>query len=220
VDEPCRLLCHHGAMAVLSVDYRLAPEHPFPAALVDATAALRWAQEHASDLGVDPDRIAIGGDSAGGNLAAVVSQRTRAEAPPTAQLLVYPPTDRPSPRASHRLFDGYLLSMADRAAFHSTYTGDAVPADDPRVSPLYASDLSGLPPALVVTAGFDVLRDEGEAYARALRDVGTVCELHREPSLPHGFLQLTSISRAAHHATIEVAGRFGRLLRATGGARA
>ncbi|HEX8695429.1 MAG TPA: alpha/beta hydrolase [Longimicrobium sp.] len=208
-DAPCRILCRDGRVHVLSVEYRLAPEHPFPAALDDTRAALRWARAHAAELGADPARVAVGGDSAGGNLAAVVARlATREGAPPAAQLLIYPPTeDAGRERPSKALFgDGYFLSHADRAAFTHHYLGrTGVAGDDPRVSPLYADDLSGLPPALVVTAGFDLLRDEGEAYAAALRAAGTPARLVRFPGLGHGFVHMTGVTPAARQAMIRIA---------------
>ncbi|MGI9182869.1 MAG: alpha/beta hydrolase [Longimicrobiaceae bacterium] len=212
-DEVCRLLCLHGGQQVLSVEYRLAPEHPFPAAVEDAEAGFRWTQAHAGELGADPERVAVGGDSAGANLAAVVAQRTAHARPPAAQLLLYPPTDRVTARRSHELFgEGFFLSLADRAAFSAHYFGTSAGEDDPHSSPLMAADLSRLPPALVVTAGFDVLRDEGEAYARALSEAGTSCVLHCEPSLAHGFVQLTGVCPAAHRATVALARRWRSLL--------
>jgi acetyl esterase len=210
-DEACRILCRHGMLHVLAVDYRLAPEHPFPAALDDAWAAYAWARSHAARLGADPTCIAIGGDSAGGNLAAVTTQRARAEGVPmpAAQLLVYPATDgRDDARhPSQALFgDGLFLTNADRDAFTRAYIGGTdVTHDDPRVAPLRAHDLAGLPPALVVTAGFDLLRDEGEAYARALQNAGNHVQLLRYGAMAHGFINLTGVCRAARDATIEVA---------------
>jgi acetyl esterase len=206
-DEACRILCAEGRIHVLSVDYRLAPEHPFPAALDDARAALRWAQAHAAELGADPARVAIGGDSAGGNLAAVVSIQTRGDRPPAAQLLIYPVTDTKNTRPSQQRFgEGYFLSNADRAAFTRFYLeGTGTAERDWRVSPLYAPDLSGLPPALVVTAGFDMLRDEGEAYAEALRSAGSPARLSRADAHGHGFLHMTGVSPGARAAMVQAA---------------
>ena len=206
-DEPCRILCSHGAMHVLAVEYRLAPEHPFPAALDDARAALRWAQAHTAELGADPSRVGIGGDSAGGNLAAVVSIETRGDRPPAAQLLIYPATDARNERPSSRRFgDGFFLSHEDRAAFTGYYLGGTgVDERDWRVAPLYAADLSGLAPALVVTAGFDLLRDEGEAYAEALRSAGTAVRTARVAGHGHGFLHMTGLSPAARQAMEQLA---------------
>ena len=214
-DEESRLLCAHAGQHVLSVAYRLAPEHPFPAALEDAQASLRWAREHASALGADPSRITIGGDSAGANLAAVVSRlEARAGTPPWAQLLIYPPTDSVIPRRSEELFgEGYFLSTADRDEFGRLYVlGTTVAEDDPRVSPLFAPDLGGLPPALVVAAGFDMLRDEGEAYAEALRAARTPVRLLREPSLPHGFVNMIGFVPAAKAAVIRIASAWRELV--------
>jgi acetyl esterase len=206
-DEACRILCRDGEMHVLAVEYRLAPEHPFPAALDDARASLRWAQAHAAELGADPARVAIGGDSAGGNLATVISIEARGDRPPAAQLLIYPVVDRRNTRPSQQLFgQGYFLSDEDRAAFTGYYLGGTgVAEDDWRVSPLYARDLSGLAPALVVTAGFDMLRDEGEAYADALRDAGTPVRRMRADAHGHGFLHMTGVSPGARRAMVDVA---------------
>jgi acetyl esterase len=219
-DEPCRLLCRHGRVHVLSVDYRLAPEHPFPAAPDDAAAALRWAQAHAAELGADAAKVGVGGDSAGGNLAAVASiEAARGGRPPVAQLLIYPVTDKRRSRPSEQKFsDGFFLSTADRRGFSRCYTGGSPGADDdPRVSPLLASDLGGLPPALVVTAGFDILRDEGEAYAAALEAAGTKVRHIRVPSLGHGFLHMTTMTPAAHKAMVRIARDWRALLGETGG---
>lgn len=217
-DEPCRLLARHTGHQVLSVGYRLAPEHPFPAAIEDALAVFRWAAGHAAELGADPARVSVGGDSAGANLAAVLCQLTAGEARrPAAQLLIYLPTDHGTPRPSHQLFDeGYLLSMADRAAYYDHYLrGTGADTEEPRVSPLRARDLSGLPPALVVVAGFDILRDESRAYARALREAGTRCEVVEAPTLAHGFINLTGCCNAARRATLELAGHWRRLTSTT-----
>jgi acetyl esterase len=214
-DEVCRLLCRHAGMHVLSVDYRLAPEHPFPAALMDAGAALQWAQANAAALGADPRRVAIGGDSAGGNLSAVVSQvSSRDGTPPVAQLLIYPATDAATRRPSQTLFsEGFFLSQKDRHDFADHYVGESgVSEDDPLVSPLHAVNLCGLPPAVVVTAGFDILRDEGDAYAEALREAGNVIHHLRFTSLVHGFTNMTSVSRGAHRAVLEIAEAWRTLL--------
>lgn len=208
-DEACRILCRHGGLHVLSVEYRLAPEHPFPAAPQDAQAALDWAFEHADELGADPDRVAVGGDSAGGNLAAVVSQTCARErdTAPALQLLIYPATDFSQSRRSMELFgEGFFLTGADRDWFQGNYLDAAgVELVDPRISPLLATDLSGLAPALVVTAAFDPLRDEGEDYADALRQAGTPVAQWRAPGLIHGFINMTSINRAAREATVAMA---------------
>lgn len=210
-DEACRILCRHGKLHVLAVDYRLAPEHPFPAALDDVWSAYAWARSHAAHFGADPACIALGGDSAGGTLAAVTAQRAKAEGVPrpAALLLVYPATDRRDTERhpSQATFgEGLFLTNADRDAFTRAYLdGTTVSHDDPRVAPLRARDLAGLPPTLVVTAGFDLLRDEGEAYAHALRAAGNRVELRRYASLAHGFINMTGICRAARAATVETA---------------
>jgi len=215
-DNVCRLLCRAGRMHVLAVDYRLAPEHPFPAAILDARAALGWAQRNALALGADPSRVAIGGDSAGGNLATVVSQLTVAErAPaPVAQLLIYPACDRVGDWPSLGTYaEGFMLTRDDIDWFHEQYVETAgADRGDPRVSPLRARDLSGQPPALVVTAAFDPLRDEGEAYAEALRAAGSRVVLRREASLIHGFANYLALSRPAYDAMRTIAGELRALV--------
>jgi acetyl esterase len=208
-DEPCRLLCLHASTHVLSVEYRLAPEHPFPAGLRDALAALRWAQANAGRLGADPSRVSIGGDSAGGNLAAVVAQLTARERPPAAQLLIYPATDTVEKEwPSKALFGrGFFLAREDCDAFFHHYTEGAKSDhdDDPRVAPLRAPDVAGLAPALVATAGFDALRDEGDAYARRLEEARNALVWRRFTSLAHGFINMTGVCPAARAALVEVA---------------
>jgi acetyl esterase len=212
-DELCRLLCVHAGAHVLAIDYRLAPEHPFPAAAEDAEAALAWALEHAAELGADPARVAVGGDSAGGNLSAVATQAVvRSGGRPAAQLLIYPGTDMVTPRPALELFDrGAFLTTEDREWYHGNYVTLEQRAD-PRASPLLAEDLAGLPPALVVTAGFDPLRDEGRAYAEALRAAGSPVVLRHHPGMPHAFANMTGVSPAARDAVIELAGGLRALL--------
>jgi acetyl esterase/lipase len=208
-DGVCRFLAAAAGTAVLSVDYRLAPEHPFPAAVEDAWAGYAWAVASSAALGVNPARIAVGGDSAGGNLAAVVSLLARAAGGqmPAMQLLIYPPTDSAGDLPSRQLFsDGYLLTKGDMDSFERHYLPPGSDATDPRVSILLAPDLSGLPPAYVATAGFDPLRDEGEAYALRMREAGTRVALRRHPGLIHGFANLTAFSRTSRGAMLEVAG--------------
>jgi acetyl esterase len=198
-DEPCRLLCRQASTLVLSVAYRLAPEHPFPAALDDVTAAYLWAREHASELGCHSARVAIGGDSAGGHLAAVVSLTVPRSQRPVAQLLIYPATDIDTARPSHALFgEGYVLTLADRDAFYRMYAGATT--TDPRLSPVQAGDLRDAPPTLIAVAGFDVLRDEGDAYAAALRAVGVPVRLERFASFEHGFIHLSGVCGRAKQA--------------------
>lgn len=204
-DAVCRLTCRDGDVAVLSVDYRLAPEHPAPAAVDDAYAAFRWAYDHAADLGGIPGRVAVGGDSAGGNLAAVVALLARDDGGPAPilQWLIYPVTDSTAQTRSRTLFgDGYLLTKRDIDWFTAQYVGRSqLEPTDPRVSPLLAGDLSGLPPALIAVAGFDPLRDEGELFATALRDAGVVVDLRRMRSLTHAFINLFPLGGGSATAT-------------------
>jgi acetyl esterase len=209
-DGVCRLLCRHSGAHVLAVDYRLAPEHPFPAAVEDARAALSWVHANAGALDADPARIGVAGDSAGGNLAAVVSQLAARDGgpPPVLQLLIYPVTDFTKRRRSRELFgEGFLLTNAEMDWFERNYFGPAkTQMSDPRASPLLAADLSGLAPALVVTAAFDPLRDEGEEYARALQAAGTPATLRRFPGFIHAFIGAAGVSQACRDAFVEVAG--------------
>ena len=209
-DGACRILCRHAGAHVLAIDYRLAPEHPFPAAVDDACAALRWAFENADRLGADPGRVGVGGDSAGGNLAAVSSQiAARDGGPaPALQLLIYPATDMTTRHRSRELFrEGFLLTDPEMDWYTDNYLGTArAHAGDPRASPLVAENLSGLAPAYVVTAAFDPLRDEGEAYARALQAAGTPTTLRRFPGFIHGFINAAGVSRTARDALVEIAG--------------
>lgn len=216
-DGVCRSLCVHAGVDVLAVDYRLAPEHPFPAAHDDAVAAFAWAQANAADLGSDPTRIAVAGDSAGGNLAAGVALSTARSLapPPIAQLLIYPITDWTIKHPSHGLFgEGFLLTSDLMDWFGEQYGGPNPPDPaDPRISPLRAEDLSGLAPAVVVTAGFDPLRDEGEAYGEALRSAGVEVLIRRFPNLIHGFANMSGVSKAAATAVIEMGGALRALVR-------
>jgi acetyl esterase len=208
-DSACRFLATHAGVGVLSVDYRLAPEHPYPAAVDDSIAALAWASENAERLGFDPARIAVGGDSAGGNLAAVVTLAAKAgEAPmPAFQLLVYPVCDYVEKRRSYELFrEGFLLTAAEMDWFRDHYLPDRDTAHEWRASPLQAPDHSGLPPAYVLTAGFDPLRDEAEEYARALTAAGVQTALRRHDGLLHSFVNQTALHRGAHDAMLEAAG--------------
>ena len=207
-DALCRLTCRDAGIHVLSIDYRLAPEHPAPAAVEDAYAAFRWAYDHAEELGAAPGRIAVGGDSAGGNLAAVVCQLARDEgAPaPVLQWLIYPRTDFTAQTRSLGLFArGFLLTKRDIDWFESQYLrGSGVDRADPRVSPLLAESLAGLAPALIAVAGFDPLRDEGESYAAALQAAGTAVDLRCMGSLTHGFANLFQLGGGSAAATTEL----------------
>jgi acetyl esterase len=209
-DEACRILCHHAGIHVLSVDYRLAPEHPFPAGLEDVMAAWRWAHANAELLGADAECVAIGGDSAGGNLSAVATYLLARDGgpAPALQILIYPGTDLVERHHSSELFgSGFFLTNANRDWCEGHYlTGTGADRADPRLSPLRAPDLSGLAPALVVTAAFDPLRDEGEAYAASLRAAGNRVVLFRAEGLIHGFINITSINRASRDATLMLAG--------------
>ena len=204
-DPLCRNLANASLCPVLSVDYRLAPEHKFPAALDDAYDALVWAQANAVDLGADPDRIAVAGDSAGGNLAAVVSQLSKARSGPNIafQLLIYPVTKAVANTESRNQFArGYFLEQQAIDWFMEHYLEKPEDYDDPRVSPLVADDLSGLPSAMVITAGFDPLKDEGKAYADRLSDAGVQVAYIDYPSMVHGFFNMTGIVPAAKEAVI------------------
>jgi acetyl esterase len=210
-DALCRLTCRDADVHVLSIDYRLAPEHPAPAAVDDAYAAFRWAHEHAGDLGAIPGRVAVGGDSAGGNLAAVVSQLARDDGDPQGpkpvlQWLIYPRTDFTAKTRSLSLFaDGFVLTKHDIDWFETQYLGgSSLEPTDPRVSPLLADDLSGLPPALIATAGFDPLRDEGDRYAAALRAAGTPVDLRSIGSVTHAFANLFQLGGDSAVATTEL----------------
>lgn len=206
-DDACRQICREGGVHVLSVDYRLAPEHKAPASVDDAFTAFTWALDNAAELGADSGRVAVGGDSAGGNLAALVSLRARDEGVrlPALQLLFYPVTEWTAQTRSRTLFsEGFFLTGGDLQFGVEKYLDGAdVEATDQRVSPLLADDLSGLPPALVLTAGFDPLRDEGRQYAEALRAAGVTVD-HREfGSLIHGFINFFPVGGDSATATTE-----------------
>lgn len=192
-DAVCRQLATGAGVLVASVDYRLAPEHRFPAAVDDATAATAWLSTHADQLGVDPSRLAVGGDSAGGNLAAVVSLRARDQGgPPIAfQLLVYPVTDASMSQPSYRENgEGYFLTTDAMQWFLDHYLSEPSDRNDPYAAPLASTDVSGLPAALVITAGHDPLRDEGEAYGERLRQAGVPSTVTRYEQMMHGFFTL------------------------------
>jgi len=190
VDVPCRLLANRANCVVVSVDYRLAPEHKFPAAADDAYAAAKWVVENGPSIKVDSSRVAVGGDSAGGNLAAVVSlmARDKNEIDLAYQLLIYPVTNHSYETVSYSdNADGYLLTKDSMIWFWDHYLRNPQDGDNPYASPLKAEDLSGLPPALVITAEFDPLRDEGEAYAQRLKEAGVSVEETRYNGMIHGF---------------------------------
>lgn len=212
-DSSARSFCAQAGAVVVSVDYRLAPEHPFPAGPDDAWAALRWVAEHADEVGGDPARLAVGGDSAGGNLAALVALRARDEGGPSLchQLLVYPGTDLTMGHPSiEENGEGYFLSKASMEWFTDHYLGADHEHGDPtsgEVSPLFARDLAGVAPAQVLTAEFDPLRDEGAAYAARLAEAGVPVELVEHPGLVHGFLGFVELSPDARTATEAAAAR-------------
>jgi len=191
-DGMCRNLCAGAGYVVVSVDYRLAPEHKYPAGLDDCVFATRWIADHAGELEGDAQRLVVGGDSAGGNLAAAAALRLRDHGGPplVGQLLIYPVTDYHTPgTASYREnAEGYGLTRDTMVWFWDHYLTDATQAADPYVSPLRAANLANLPPALVQTAEYDPLRDEGDTYAVKLRAVGTPATLSRWDGMNHGFL--------------------------------
>lgn len=207
-DTLCRQLAAQSGCLLVSVDYRLAPEHKFPAAVEDSFAALTWVAENAAAIGADPDRIAVGGDSAGGNLAAVCTILARdAGAPPLRyQLLVYPATapypDSPSQR---ELAEGYLLTRRNILWFHDHYLRGEQDREDFRWAPLLVDDLGGLPPALVIVAGYDPLRDEGIAYAERLREAGNVVELINYEGMIHAFFSMSGAVDDAREAVARAA---------------
>jgi acetyl esterase len=208
-DPLCRFLAAHAGVRVLSFGYRRAPEHPFPAAVDDAVAAFAYARAHASDLGADLDAIAVGGDSAGGGLAAVVAHlAVRAGRPAPAFLLMfYPHCDTANRSVSRELFGNrFGLTDADIEWYTDQYLPPGVDRSDPRVSIALADDLSGLPPTYVVTGGFDPLRDEGELLASRLAEAGVDVVLRREPDLIHGFANLLGISVRCREAVAQGAG--------------
>jgi acetyl esterase len=201
-DDQTRLLCRDVGAVVVSVDYRLAPEAKFPAGFEDCLAATRYVGEHIEDFGGDPDRLAVAGDSAGGNFAAAVAIACRDAGGPAlaAQLLLYPAVDfnadGPYPSRTENA-EGYFLTAEDSVWFHGHYTDEDFDASDIRASVIKTTDLSGLPPAVVGTAEFDPLRDEGDAYAARLADAGVKVVQHQFPGMIHGFYGMGAISAGA-----------------------
>jgi acetyl esterase len=207
-DATCRALANAAGCVVVSVDYRLAPEAKFPAAAEDCYTATCWVQENAASIGADPTRVAVAGDSAGGNLAAVVSLMARERSGPTLvhQLLIYPVIDHGFDTPSyHDNADGYLLSRDMMKWFWGHYLEREQQGDEPFASPLRAASLAGLPPATVITAEYDPLRDEGEAYARRLDAEGVPTKLSRYDGMIHGFFAMTDIVDRARDAITEAA---------------
>lgn len=217
-DVLCRTLANEAAVRVVSVDYRLAPEHPHPAAVEDSFAALEWVEANAGRLGIDPNVIAVGGDSAGGNLAAVVSLMARDRKGPAIayQLLIYPVTDMSGTRqwGSRKEFaEGYFLEKKTMEWFEAQYLGDDEAARSaPTASPLLADNLAQLPPALVITAGFDPLRDEGAAYAQALKGAGNRAEHVNYEGMIHGFFNMQGVLDVAREAVRDAARKLARAL--------
>ncbi len=208
-DPACRQVCNLSNCIVVSLDYRLAPEHKFPAANEDAMAALQWLEQNGSEIGVDAGRIAVGGDSAGGQMAAVLALRCRDEGGPSIalQLLIYPVTDltRMDTESYQQYSDGCFLTKGMMEWFRGHYLNSLSDAQSPHASPLLAEDLSGLPPAYILTAEFDPLRDEGEAYAKKLDDAGTPVRCVRYNGLIHPFWSLGGVIDATHEAYRETA---------------
>ena len=208
-DRMCRRLADGSGAAVLAIDYRLAPEHPWPASVDDTVAALRWVASAPPELGETPDAVAVAGDSAGGTLAALACLRLRDEHPaalPDLQALLCANTDLTGAQPSMReKATGWGLDADTVRFFNSQWVPDRTRWADPGVSPLHAPDLSGLPSALIVTAEHDPLRDESEAYARRLRDAGVDVELRREPGLIHNFMLMDEVSPACAAAADRVA---------------
>lgn len=206
-DRPLRVLADDAAAIVVSVDYRLAPENRFPAAYDDAVCAAQWVFSHATSFGGDPTRVAVAGDSAGGNLAAAVAQALHhLDGPaPVLQWLLYPVTDLADESPSYETFaDGFFLTRKAMRSFIAHYTGgDSAAAADPRASPLRAESVAGLAPALIQTAGFDPLRDEGRAYAERLLEAGVSVDYRNYPGQLHGFFGMSGAISGAAAATAE-----------------
>lgn len=206
-DPLCRTLANEVECIVVSVDYRLAPEHKFPAAVDDAYAATQWVAANAAEINGDPRRIAVGGDSAGGNLATVVALKARdqGEPIPIYQVLIYPVTDATQSQPSYEEYqEGYLLTKDNMSWFFSHYLSSDTDVKNPYLSPLWAPDVQGLPPGLVITAEFDPLRDEGEAYATRLQAAGIPVVCSRYSGMIHGFCLMSEILDQGKKAIAEV----------------
>jgi acetyl esterase len=222
-DHVCRDLCAGSGAAVIAIDYRLAPEHRFPAAVDDCLAAVRWVEQHAEELSVDPACMVVAGDSAGGNLAAVTALRIRDEGGPAlrAQVLVYPVTDYHTPPTRSYIDNqsGYSLTRAAMIRFWDDYLANRRDAASPHCCPLRAPSLAGLPRTLVVTAEFDPLRDEGEAYANRLFDAGVRTTLWRYDGLIHGFFRMGPACAKAREGLLRTAAWIGDAMQRQGGTR-
>ena len=204
----CRALANRAGCIVVSVGYRLAPEHPFPAAVEDCHAALDWVAANAAELDGDPARLAVGGDSAGGNLAAVTAVQARDLGGPdlALQVLIYPATaSAPDSESHHRFAEKLFLTRRTILWFYQQYLSAPEDATDPRYAPLLTPDLKGLPPALLIVAGYDPLRDEGLAYGGRLREAGVPVELSNYENMVHGFLNLGDVVDRAREAIDQVA---------------
>jgi acetyl esterase len=205
-DWTCRMIANAGDCAVVSVDYRLAPEHPFPAAFDDALAAVKWVAANAAMLGIDPGRISVGGDSAGGNLAAAVAIALRDEGTIAlkSQVLTYPIVDLTA-AYDERFAQGVALTSGGMRYYIDLYTPEPAQRRDWRASPMFASSLKGLPPALVLVAGFDPLCAEGEAYAVRLAQEGVATTVRRYPGQMHGFASRAKLLPKAYEAVADMA---------------
>jgi acetyl esterase len=195
-DGLCRMFANEAGLCVISVDYRLAPEHKFPAAVEDAYAAVAWIEANASDIGIDANRLAVGGDSAGGGLAAAVAQLALKNGGPTIdyQMLLFPVARIGSDTKSMRdCAQGYFLERATLDWFYAQYLGADADKSDPRMSPLAAKDVAGLPPAYIMVAGFDPLHDEGVEYAEKLKAAGVSVTVAEYPDLVHDFIYLQAV---------------------------
>ncbi|MEX0958352.1 MAG: alpha/beta hydrolase [Burkholderiales bacterium] len=207
-DSACRMLANRADCLVVSVDYRLAPEYKFPAAVEDCEAALKWVAQHAAELDGDAERIAVGGDSAGANLATVAALLARDTGFPRLvfQLLIYPcVAPEPEMPSHHKFAEGYVLTRKTVTWFFKQYLRSRKDENDPRYAPLIADDLSGLPPALVLVAGYDPLRDEGVEYAKRLVEAGNRVRLSNYEGMIHGFYLMGGAVDAAHRAVAESA---------------
>ncbi|MDA1331252.1 MAG: alpha/beta hydrolase [Proteobacteria bacterium] len=207
-DAACRALANQADCIVVAVDYRLAPEHKFPAAVIDCEAALIWVAEHATEFGGDKDSLAVGGDSAGGNLAAAVTLLARDKRGPHVcfQLLIYPcVAAEPETRSHYQFAEGYLLTRKTITWFYQQYLRTSKDTRDPRYAPLEADDLSALPPALIIVAGYDPLRDEGVDFARALIEAGNQVRLSNYEGMIHGFYLMGGVIDQAAEAIEESA---------------
>ena len=215
----CQALAKRSSCLVVSVDYRLAPEHRYPAAVEDAYAATSWVAENADAIQADPDRLAVGGDSAGGHLAAVVALMARDRKGPRIdlQVLIYPITDCKFNTPSYiENKEGYMLTIDLMKWFWNHFIEDEGQANDPYVSPLRAKNFSDLPQALIITAEYDPLRDEGEAYGKRLQEAGVKVTLSRHPGMIHGFIRMNARLDKAKEALDEVAGRLRGVFRIDG----